>query len=173
MDKRRVSEVEGSIWCTSGFGFSPSGGISTSSVTSRTRLGFDEMAWRRWCLAGGEKGWPGSSGPFYRGFKWVRRSTNFQSSAPSSLWFPILDCDFCSQVFKLKSIPSLSLFTSVPSVSYQPVYVEWCMGRCGHGHGAARSGGGAVRRRDRVSAGGERKRGTIDTGQVSRGGWAG
>jgi hypothetical protein len=40
-DIGRVSEVRGSLWCTSGFGSSPDSGstISSSSATSRTGLG--------------------------------------------------------------------------------------------------------------------------------------
>jgi hypothetical protein len=120
-DTWRVDEVGRSLWCTSGFDSSP-------------------RRWRWPCLAGRENGWPGSSGPFYRGSKLVRRSTGSQSSAPSSLMFPILDSDFHSQVFKSKSIPNISLFTSVPSVGYRPG---------GHRHGVVRTGGGAVGRRDR------------------------
>jgi hypothetical protein len=105
------------------------------------QLRFFSKRWRQRCLAGREKGWPGSSGPFYRGSKPVRRSTGFQSRAHTRLLFPILDCGFCSQVFKSKSIPMLSLFTLVPSVSYRSG---------GRRHGVARSGGGAVGRHDRI-----------------------
>jgi hypothetical protein len=59
-----VGEVVGSLRCTSGFGSSSggSGGVSSSTTTSRARSGCNEMARQWWCLAGGEKGWPGPSG---------------------------------------------------------------------------------------------------------------
>jgi hypothetical protein len=57
VDTRSVGEVGGSLWCTSGFGSSPSssGGIAPSSTTSRTGSRHDETARQRRCLAGGKK----------------------------------------------------------------------------------------------------------------------
>jgi hypothetical protein len=97
-------------------------------------------------------GW-GRRGPFYRSSKSVRRSTDFQSSAPSSLQFPILDCGFRSQIIELKSTPFLpSLLRFSPSVIGRVMCTSAWVTQ--HGAGwtqaqaltwVARSGGGVVR----------------------------
>jgi hypothetical protein len=123
----------------------------------------------RWEKNGGQ----GHQGPFDRGSKPLRRWTGSQSSAPSSHWFPILDCSFCSQVFKSKSIANHSVFTSTSSISYQLGGANWCTGRHGvtqrrAGRAGAWAWGNAVGRRcgrhDRVSEHKEQGRSTDHMG---------
>jgi hypothetical protein len=94
-DTWRVGEVRRSLWCTSGFDSSP-------------------RRWRWPCLPGRENGWLGSSGPFYRGSKLVRRSTGSNQARHQAL---------CFQSLILISIPKSSnqnQFQIFPSLLWFP-----------------------------------------------------